>query len=310
MYRPGQRIQLIELPHSNINQARFHYTSYSDFDMSVTSKALWIIESRLGGDLSLDAIARDLGVSRFHLSRAFSLAMGCPLAAFVRSRRLSEASKALVNGAPDILNVAFDYGYGSHEAFTRAFRQQFGLTPEQVRTQAHVNNLRLQEPIRMEATTTTPVAPPRIVERDEILLFGLSQHYNCKEKAAIPLQWERFIPHHGHIPKQVPKLAYGAVYNSDDSGNFDYMCGVAVAEFPSQPAEFTRLRLAPQTYAVFEHTGHISSIGSTWYAIWNQGLSDAGLKAADAPAFELYHDDRFDPRTGNGGLELWVPVKS
>lgn len=157
----------------------------------------------------------------------------------------------------------------------------------------------------MEATTTTPVAPPRIVEREEILLFGLSRHYNCKENAAIPLQWERFTPHYGHISKQVPKLAYGVIYNSDDSGNFDYLYGVEVTEFPSQPAEFTRLRVAPQTYAVFEHTSHISSIGSTWYAIWNQGLSDAGLKAADAPAFELYDDDRFDPRTGNGGLELW-----
>jgi AraC family transcriptional regulator len=292
------------------DQANFSPSPYSDFDMSVTSKVLWYIESHLGGDLSLETIAQDLGVSRFHLSRAFGAALGCPLATFVRSRRLTEAAKTLTNGAPCITTVALDAGYGSHEAFTRAFRQQFGLTPEQVRSQAHVDNLKLKEPLRMQANTTVSVAPVRIAERDEILIFGLSQHYHCKNNAGIPSQWERFTPFYGNIPRQVPKLAYGVCYNFDDAGNFDYLCGVEVTEFPPHPVEFSRLRVAPQTYAVFEHTGHISAIGSTWNAIWNQGLSDAGLKAADAPVIELYHDDQFDPRSGNGGLELWVSVKS
>lgn len=98
--------------------------------MSVTNKSLWYIESHLSGELSLEAIATVIGVSRFHVSRAFSLTVGCSLASYVRGRRLSEAARALAGGAPDILAVALDTGYGSHEAFTRAFRQQFGLTPE------------------------------------------------------------------------------------------------------------------------------------------------------------------------------------
>src|SRR5581483_10299997 len=101
--------------------------------VSVTAKALWYIESHLSGDLSLDAIADVVGVSRFHVSRAFGVSMGMSLASYVRRRRLSEAAGALAGGAPDILAVALDSGYGSHEAFTRAFRQQFGITPEQLR---------------------------------------------------------------------------------------------------------------------------------------------------------------------------------
>jgi AraC family transcriptional regulator len=46
---------------------------------------------------------------------------------YVRGRRLTEAAKVLSDGAPDILTVALDAGYGSHEAFTRAFRDQFGV---------------------------------------------------------------------------------------------------------------------------------------------------------------------------------------
>jgi AraC family transcriptional regulator len=44
---------------------------------------------------------------------------------------------------------------------------------------------------------------------------------------------------------------------------------VEVSEFPSHPAKFARLRIPPQTYAVFEHREPISAIGGTWKAIWN-----------------------------------------
>jgi AraC-like DNA-binding protein len=114
--------------------------------MSVSARALWYIESHLGGDLSLELIARDVGVSPYHLSRAFGTATGCGLAHYVRARRLSEAAKALLNGAPDILSVSLDSGYGSHEAFTRAFRQHFGLTPERARAQRPTTILDLLEP--------------------------------------------------------------------------------------------------------------------------------------------------------------------
>jgi AraC family transcriptional regulator len=275
--------------------------------MSVTARALWYIESHLGGDLSLELIARDVGVSRYHLSRAFSTTTGCGLALYVRARRLSEAAKTLLNGAPDILSVSLDTGYGSHEAFTRAFKQHFGLTPEQARAQRPTTTLTLLEPIRMQTVTTTRIAPVPIAERDAMLIFGLSQNYTPQSMGGIPSQWERFLTHFGHIPTQVGKVAYGVICNSDDAGNFDYICGAEVSEFPSHPSGFVRLRIPPQTYAVFLHTDHISNIGATCSAIWNQGLPDSGYKAADSPWLERYSEE-FDGRTGLGGLEIWIPI--
>ncbi len=123
----------------------------------------------------------------------------------------------------------------------------------------------------------------------------------------IPSQWEEFLAYFGHIPNQLNKIPYGVICNSDDAGNFEYICGAEVNEFPSQPREFARLRIPPQTYAVFLHTDHVSSIAATCSAIWNQGLPDSGYKAADGPWFERY-DEAFDGRTGLGGLEIWVPI--
>ena len=67
---------------------------------------------------------------------------------YMRGRRLSEAARVLANGGADILTVALDFGYGSHEAFTRAFRDQFGVTPESVRAQRHLDNVNLVEAIK------------------------------------------------------------------------------------------------------------------------------------------------------------------
>jgi AraC family transcriptional regulator len=126
---------------------------------------------------------------------------------------------------------------------------------------------------------------------------------------AIPSQWNSFLPHFGHIDGQIGNVAYGVIYNSDDSGSYDYICGVAVHEFPANPREFMRLRIPPQSYAVFEHREHVSEIPGTWKAIWEHGLADSGLQALDGQAFERY-DERFDGRTGLGGLEIWIPVKA
>src|SRR5476649_1989487 len=95
------------------------------------------------------------------MARYFGLATGRPIMRYVRGRRLAEAARALATGAPDILAVALDAGYGSHEAFTRAFRDQFALTPEAVRAQRHLDNLELMEPIRMDETPIANLQAPR-----------------------------------------------------------------------------------------------------------------------------------------------------
>jgi AraC family transcriptional regulator len=101
--------------------------------MSTIERAVWFIESRLSDPIRLVDVADAVGVSPFHLARLFHAVAGQPVISYVRSRRLSEAARALASGRPDILGLALDVGYGSHEAFTRAFRDRFGLTPEAAR---------------------------------------------------------------------------------------------------------------------------------------------------------------------------------
>lgn len=272
-------------------------------------KAVWFIESRFAEAISLDDIARSAGVSRYQLSRTFSFATGHSVIAYLRGRRLSEAARALAKGAPDILLVAIEAGYGSHEAFTRAFRDQFGLTPEQLRAQRHLDNIELVEPLKMDEELFDHLEPPRFEDGRPLLIAGLSERYNCESSRAIPAQWQRFGPHFGHVPGQVGDTAYGVCCNSDEAGNFDYLCGVEVRDFTDLPADFARLRVPAQRYAVFPHRAHISTIRRTFSTIFNRWLPESGYEAADAPEFERYGKE-FDPVTGLGGLEVWIPLKA
>ncbi len=278
--------------------------------MNPALKALWYIESHLGDALTLDEIAAIGGVSRFHMVRAFAAATGLSVMRYVRARRLSEAARALAGGAPDILNLALEADYGSHEAFTRAFRDHFGVTPEAVRAASCVDKLRLQEPIMMDSTLTENLQAPRFETGKAMLVAGVGERYNHANggTAAIPGQWQRYHQKVDEIPDRVGNVAYGVCCNGDDSGNFDYIAGVEVSDFSNLPREFSRVRIPEQKYAVFTHSEHISTIRRTVNTIWNQWLPASGLKAADAPFFERY-DENFDPLTGNGGLEIWIAVK-
>jgi AraC family transcriptional regulator len=275
--------------------------------MNPAQKALWFIESHLAEPLSLEEIAGVAGISRFHMVRAFAAATGLPVMRYVRARRLSEAARALAGGAPDILKLALEADYGSHEAFTRAFRDHFGITPEAVRAATRLDNLQLQEPVLMDSTFTDKLQAPRFETGKPLLIAGLGERYNHENGAGIPGQWQRFHQSVANIPGRIGPVAYGVCCNGDDAGNFDYIAGVEVVDFSDLPREFSSVRIPEQKYAVFTHRDHISTIRRTVNTIWNHWLPASGLKAADAPSFERY-DENFDPLTGNGGLEIWVPV--
>ncbi len=276
--------------------------------MGPVQKALWFVESHSREPVSLETIAAACNVSAFHLTRAFATATGVSLMRYVRARRLSAAARQLARGAPDILGLAFDAGYGSHQAFTRAFREQFGLTPEQVRSRGHVSDLNLTEAILMDTATTAEVDAPRIETRKQTVFAGLVERHDSKAPVGIPAQWQRLGPHLGRIPGQTGDAAYGVCFNFDEDGNFDYLSGVEVAGNPDLPKGFTTLTVPPRKYAVFVHRGHIAGIRATLSAVWNRALPESGLKAVPAPSFERYGPE-FNPQTGLGGVEIWVPVE-
>ena len=278
--------------------------------MDAVKKALWYIESHSARPVTLGEVAEASGLSRFYLTRVFPAATGHSVIGYLRGRRLTEAARELVDGAPDILSVALDAGYGSHEAFTRAFHDFLGLTPEEVRARRSLENLPLVEAILMSDLTAS-ILPRRPSARSATLLVaGVRQYYTYEERGGIPTQWQRFQPHLGHVPGGVGRSAYGICMRvGDDREGFDYICGVQVKSLDELPEELSGLRLPARRYAVFEHKDHVSTVGSTCGAIFGEWLPKSDVKAAEGPLMMIEHyDERFDPTSGEGGLEIWVPL--
>jgi len=277
--------------------------------MTLTNKALWVIERNLGRSLTLSELADACGVSRFHLAHAFGESTGLSVMQYVRGRRLAEAAQALAAGhAADILDLALDSGYGSHEAFSRAFRAQFGVTPEMVRKNKTVESLPMIKAMKVPARTSVVLPAPRFVASPPLLVVGLAERHAFGETQGIPAQWQRFMTRYHEIGDKVQPIPLGISTNMDDDGNFEYICGVEVSSTSGLPKGLNQFRIPAQHYAVFTHLGHISTIGETYAAIWNDWLP-AHRRAIDGPCLER-HLQTFDPRTGLGGIEIWIATEA
>ena len=278
-----------------------------DEPMSLTRRALWVIERNLGRELSLGEIAQACGVSRHHLAHAFGEATGRPVMAYVRGRRLAQAADALAAGAGNILDLALEGGYGSHEAFSRAFKAEFGATPESVRRAGSTAGLPLLAAIELDEDPTPALSPRRVVEAGPILAVGVAGRHALDRLQGIPDQWRRFGPHFLSLPDRAADAPIGVMSSLDEAGGFDYLSAAEVTTFANAPAEFERHSLPAAAYAVFPHPGHVSGIRRTYAAIWNHWPQDGGWLAGESASLER-HCDSFDPRTGEGGLEVWIPL--
>lgn len=277
--------------------------------MSLVHKALWHIETNLSGELSLREIAAAAHTSRYHLARVFHRATGFTVMGYVRARRLGEGAKMLLEDPKaSILAVALEVGYGSHEAFSRAFAELFGVYPQAYRRDPGSSTVVPTEPLTLvEGISTTP-EPARFEFLGPLAITGLRERYRWDSNGGIPAQWARFVPMIRDIPQRIDESAYGVCSHFDGEGSFDYLSGVPTAAPALRSRCFSTETLPPAWYAVFLHDDHIATIRETAMAVWSLWLPDSELELAPSPDFERY-PPWFDGATGLGGVELWVPIK-
>lgn len=278
--------------------------------MRAVHTALWFVEMYVTRRFELAAVAETCKLTPEHLARVFAQQTGLPLMAYARKRTLSLAAIALKASPHSVLTIALDHGYGSSEAFARAFKAEFGIAPHQFRQTGNIQALNLTKALSMTKDQNKSMADliaPRLEKRDAFTVTGLQRHFKFAETAEIPQLWEQANQFIGSIEGEIGSAAYGVCSDFTEDG-FNYTCCTETDPAAQNDAPLVTLGIPAQTYLVFTHRGHISGIGATTMAAWDDGIPTSGKKPTNGINFELY-DARFDPKTGTGEVEIWIPVE-
>jgi AraC family transcriptional regulator len=274
-------------------------------DGMILGRALWLVEARMAETITLQSMAAEVGVSAEWLTRSFSTVFGVSFMRYVWRRRLSRAAERLAAGEGSVIAVALDAGYGSPEAFARAFRAVMGVTPRDVILRGSVTGLPLQPALETRMSESLNLKP-EIFEMPERRIVGLMRRYTMDSRAAIPGQWVDYDAAGGDPAGAVPGGWYGVCANFAEDGSFDYLCGVALPK-GAVPAGYGAIMLPAGRWARFATAAHIGRIGDVWSEIYRDWMGGDRLVPRDGPSTEFYPPE-FDGATGMGGYEIWLPV--
>jgi AraC family transcriptional regulator len=161
-------------------------------------------DTGVGGGTGIDvaASAGAMGVTEYHVRRMFSSVAGMPLSEYIRRRRMTVAAGDVIRG-DDFLTVAVRYGYGSAEAFGRAFRAVHGISPAQARNSG--GPLQSQPHLRFRLTVEGSTSmDARIVHRPTLRLIGPS--------VRVPLIYEGVNPHIAEFTESLPEEIHGRLH--------------------------------------------------------------------------------------------------
>jgi AraC family transcriptional regulator len=154
---------------------------------------------------------------------------------------------------------------------------------------------------------------PRIETSQPLQLLGLEQNYNSKTRTEIPKQWTRFAPHIPALSGKKMGKAYGVVLAGSNPDSINYFCGVEASENVNASTDFTRVSIPAHRFAKFSHHDHVSKLHETEMEImdnWVAEHCDQVARDQNVPVMVEYYGPGFNPQTGMGDIEVWIPVKN
>jgi AraC-like DNA-binding protein len=91
------------------------------------------LENRLTEELDYEDLYKNMGYSKFHLTREFKTKTGFTISEYYLKRRLSDAAYEILNAKKNMIDIAYKYGFNSDSYFSRSFKKEFKISPKQYR---------------------------------------------------------------------------------------------------------------------------------------------------------------------------------
>lgn len=276
------------------------------------------IEANLDHDIESVDVARSAGISQWHFQRIFKALTNETLKAYIRSRRYSQSMMRLSESRERILDIALAAGFDTQESFTRAFKQAFGVTPNQYRKRpGAVAALRK---VRLDADYIAHLhaglsLEPKLIEQAKLNLIGMRTRFYGVDSgknnfaAKLPALWAEFLPRIGRVPQRIGAAGYGVISQTPERAEeLEYFAAVPVSSSSGRlPKGLSKYLVPAGRYAFFAHRGRVSALNMTVNYIYTSWLLRSGMRHTYGCDLELYGDE-YIPDSDESVIHYAIPV--
>lgn len=288
------------------------------------------IDEHLDKPLDLKALAAVAHFSPFHFHRVFGAWMGETVGDYLRRRRVEVAARRLVaQPRTKILNIALSVGFGSAEAFTRAFKGRFSCSPTAWRAQQSSRHGEDGNPGQANSKESQATHAPftqhalsrnrnketamqvTIVDRQPATVAYL-RHLGPYGESVARFWQETYVPWAAMNRLGADHARYGISYDdpsitAPEQCRYD-ACAEVAPDFVAAGGAF-KATIPGGKYAVLRFRGTVDQIGEAWAALLRDWLPSSGMQLDARPCFEYFPKGAVrDGATGHFECEICIPV--
>ncbi len=272
------------------------------------SNVLEYIDTHLDGSITLLELCSVAHFSQYHFHRLFSAWVGMPLAKYIQYIKLKRAAYQLdFQKQKKIIDIAFEAGFDSHEAFSRAFKKACGFSPSQFRQAAIWEPWQLK-PYKNVRSYTMNVEVKEINAIRTASVKHRGDFHKINETVTKLINWSQ----EKHLPLKHGEC-FGIAYNDPEttaSAEFEFDFCMQISAKQNLTNQIVHEHIIPAgRYAVARHVGSQDNIGDTVKALYRDWLPETGEELRDVPCFFQYHNFAHEVQESALIADVYLPLK-
>lgn len=288
--------------------------------LELVAEAIAFIDRNLSEEISVSTVCSKYSMSPWEFQRMFRAVTLDSIGNYIRTRRLSQAAD-LISGQKGlkIIDVALEVGFGSPEAFTRSFKDHFGVSPlEWKKRQSNKKIKRIPITIAKLDRLKKGIVGPKLVEMEERIFVGMTTtiispfgHETDFDKR-IPSLWLEFNKRRAEIPRRKKAVGFGIAidfYDRQGTEQMTYMASAQVEEEIKTPLGMKQVFVPAGTYATFETRGRIESSHATYDFIYGVWLPNSPFRRSSTGYDIEIFDHRFQMEGENSLSTFCIPIE-
>jgi AraC family transcriptional regulator len=276
------------------------------------------IQKNLDRELSLEELAQKSHFSVYHFHRVFKAVVGESLKEHIRRLRLERAASCLKHTDESVINIAFDAGYQTHEAFTRAFKAIFGCSPSGFRDNCSASQNILD---KYQSDRQANKRDKNMVNGDKIMEVKIQdiepmrvafvRHVGPYNQVSVA--WEKLCTHLGKEGYLGPGCQFVGICYDDPEvtppEKIRYDACIKVDEKFVPADEIAVQTIGGGEYAVTTHFGPYEKLGETYSKLFGEWLMKSDREVSSEPGMEFYLNDPDSTEPDDLLTDICIPLK-